>query len=117
LADKEIEPAGAPFGIYYDDPNKVPPDECRYDICIPISAEIEGDSLVQIKEIAEMEVASIMHKGAYENVGPSWGKLYGWIFKNKYEPAGPGMEVYLNSPMEVPEDSLLTEIQVPVKKK
>lgn len=119
LNEKGIQPAGALFGIYYDNPEEVPPEKCRYDICIPIAVEVEPDSIaqVQVKELPEMEVASLIHKGAYDKVGPSWGKIYGWIYKNKYTPAGPGMEIYLNSPDEVPEDSLLTEIQVPVKKK
>lgn len=117
LTEKDINPIGPPFGIYYDNPKEVSPDECRYDVCVPIKAEIEGDSLVQIKEIPAMEVASFMYKGPYDKVGSSWEKLYGWIYKNKYEPAGPGMEVYLNSSAEVSADSLLTEIQIPVKKK
>ncbi len=117
LADKGIEPAGPPFGIYYDDPRKVPPEECRYEICVAVGAETLGDSLVQIKEIPEMEVASLTYMGPYEKVAPSWDKIYGWIYKNKYEPAGPGMEIYLNSPEKVTEDSLLIEIRVPIKKK
>ncbi len=117
LGEKDIEPVGPPFGIYYDNPEEVPPEECRYEICVPIKSEIEGDSLVQVKEISEMEVVALIYRGPYKDVGPSWGKLYGWIHRNKYEPAGPGMEIYLNSPDEVPEDSLLIEIQIPVKKK
>ena len=117
LMEKDISPIGPPFGIYYDNPEETPPEECRYEICVPIDAEVEGNSLVQTKEIPEMEVASIVYKGPYGGCGPSWEKLYGWIYKNKYEPAGPGMEIYLNSPDKVPADSLLTEIQVPVKKK
>ncbi len=117
LIEKDVNPIGPPFGIYYDNPKEVPLAECRYDVCVPIKVEIESDSLVQIKEICEMEVASLMYKGPYDKVGASWEKLYSWVYKNKYEPAGPGMEVYLNSPAEVSADSLLTEIQIPVKKK
>lgn len=73
--------------------------------------------MVQLKEMPEMEVASLTYRGPYENVGPSWGKIYSWLYRNKYEPSGPGMEVYLNSPKEVSEDSLLTELRVPVKKR
>lgn len=117
LNEKGIQPAGPPMGIYYDDPKKVPLEKCKWEVCVPVVGEVEPDERVQVKELPEMEVASLLHKGAYDKVGPSWGKLYGWIYRNKYTPAGPGMEVYLNSPDEVPEDSLLTEIQVPVKKK
>ena len=117
LSKKGVQPAGLPFGIYYDNPDEVPPEECRYDICVPIAVQVESDERVQIKELPEIEVASFIHKGAYEKVNSSWKKVYTWIYRNNYKPAGPGREVYLNSPEEVPEDSLLTEIQVPIKKK
>ncbi|MDD2890964.1 MAG: GyrI-like domain-containing protein [bacterium] len=116
-----IQYTGAPFGVYYDDPKKVAPEKCRYDVCVPIApvadsiaGKITGD--IKIKEIPAVEVAFLVHKGAYNKVGPAWGGLYKWIFKNGYKPDGPGREFYLNSPQEVPEDSLLTEIQIPVKK-
>lgn len=117
LGEREVKIAGPCFGVYYDDPEKVPADSLRWEICVPVEAELEGDERVGIKDILETEVAYLIHKGSYETVGSDWKKLYGWIFRNNYTPTGPGREVYLNNPKEVPEDSLLTEIQVPVEKK
>lgn len=117
LGEREVLIAGPCFGVYYDDPEKVPADSLRWEICVPVEAELEGDERVGIKDIPETEVAYLIHKGSYETVGSDWKKLYGWIFRNNYTPTGPGREVYLNNPKEVPEDSLLTEIQVPVEKK
>ena len=114
---KEVKPAGAPFGMYYDNPKEVPVDSCKWELCVPITADIEGDSLAQVKSLDKMEVAFVMHKGAHDKVAPKWEALYGWISSNGYAPAGTGMEVYLKCPKEVPEDSLLTEIRVPVTKK
>ncbi|MBI4722589.1 MAG: GyrI-like domain-containing protein [Candidatus Stahlbacteria bacterium] len=115
IGKNSISPVGAPFGIYYDNPEKVAPDSCRYELCVPVEGNIVGDSLVQVKEMGAMEVASTIHKGAYENVGPYWESIYTWIYTNNYEPAGAGMELYLNPQTQSP-DSLLTEIRVPVKK-
>ena len=114
---KEAKPAGAPFGMYYDNPKEVSIDSCKWELCVPITADIEGDSLAQVKSLDKMEVAFTMHKGAYDKVAPAWEALYGWISSNEYVPAGTCLAVYLSDPKEVPEDSLLTEIRVPVKKK
>lgn len=117
LGEKEIQPAGPPMGIFHDDPEKVAPEECRYEVCVPVTGEVEGDERVVIKELPETEVVSLLYQGPYEDVAPSWSKMFSYIYRNNYEPTGAGMEVYLNSPEEVPEDSLLTEIRIPVKKK
>ena len=118
LGEREAKIAGHCFGMYYqDDPEKIPVESLRWEICIPIEAELEGDERVGIKDIPETEVAYLIHKGSYETVGQDWKKLYEWIFRNNYIPTGPGKGIYLNNPKEVPEDSLLTEIQVPVGKK
>jgi AraC family transcriptional regulator len=114
---KEVKPAGAPFGMYYDNPKVVPIDSCKWELCVPIAADIEGDSLAQVKSLDKAEVAFIVHKGAHDKVAPAWETLYDWISSNGYVPTGTGMEVYLKCPKEVPEDSLLTEIRVPVTKK
>lgn len=116
LSDKEIEPAGPPFGIFYDDPNEVTPEECRYKICFPISQDIEGDERVKIETIPAITAATTVHKGSYTEVGPAWEKLSKWIRKKGYQWAGAGREVYLNDPKTTSESELLTEIQIPVKK-
>jgi len=116
LAGKEIAPAGPPIGVYYDNPEEVPSESLRYEICVPVAVEIEGDERVGVRELPATDVAYITHKGSYANAGLSWEKVYAWIETSEYVPTGPGREVYLNSPQEVPEDSLLTEIQIPVTK-
>ncbi|HEX3012897.1 MAG TPA: GyrI-like domain-containing protein, partial [Methanobacterium sp.] len=37
--------------------------------------------------------------------------------ENSYNITGPVKEIYMNNPMEVAEDELLTEVQFPVMKK
>jgi len=117
ISKKSIEPSGPPFGIYYDDPGKVAPEKCRYEICAPIKGDVDGDERVKIKEIPEMEVACITHKGSYSQVGSAWQKISEWIEKEGYQFAEAGREVYLNAPETTPEKELLTEIQIPISKK
>lgn len=116
LSDKGIQPAGPPFGIFYDDPSEVAPEKLRYKICFPLSQNIQGDDRIKIETIPAIEAASIIHKGPYSEVGPAWEKLSKWIEKEGYQWAGAGREIYLNDPENTPEDELLTEIQIPVKK-
>lgn len=107
--------ASAPIGIYYE--KRYGDNHNGYEVCIPISANIIGDNRVKVKELPEIEVASIIHKGAYANAQESWGKLGDWIAKNGYEYSRKGArEVYLNCPKTVPESELLTEIQIPIRK-
>ena len=117
ISKKNIELSGPPFGIYYDDPAEVAPEKCRYEICTPIKGGVEGDERVKIKEIPETEVASITHKGPYSQVGSAWQKISEWIMREGYQFAGAGREIYLNAPETTPEEELLTEIQIPIRKK
>jgi len=117
LSKRSIELSEPPFGIYYDDPSKVAPEKCRYEICVPIMEEVKGDERVKIKTIPEIEVACITHKGSYSQIGSAWNKICEWIDKEGYQWAGAGREVYFNCPETTPEEELLTEIQIPIRKK
>ncbi|MCK4353214.1 GyrI-like domain-containing protein [candidate division WOR-3 bacterium] len=124
LSKKGLKPAGPSFGIYYDNPDEVPPEKCRYKICFPIEipvsptgGEIAGDERVKLKDIPGAEMACIAHYGSYSKIGPVWGKLCEWIDREGYNWAGPGREVYIKCPgMTEKEEELVTEIQIPVKK-
>ncbi len=117
LGEKEVKPVGSPFGIFYDNPEEVEMEALRWEICVPVEAEFEGDDRVEIKNIESAKVAYLIHMGPYEDVGPAWKEVYAWLFKNNYTPTGAGMEVYLNDPKKVPQDSIMVEIQVPIKEK
>lgn len=117
LGKNKIMPAGAPFGVYYDDPMKVKPESTKYEVCVPVPAGTKGDKMVQVKKFGPAQVASTIHTGQYDKVGLTYGKLSEWIMNNNYEIVGPPHEFYLNSPDQVPVESLKTEIAFPVKLK
>jgi len=75
----------------------------------------EGE--IKIKKIPAQEVLYTMHKGPYREVGPSYTALFQYAKEKGYIPLGCPIEIYLNDPAKVPESELLTEVQVPVKKK
>ena len=121
VVQKGYTPAGPPMGIYFNSPEMVPADELLWELQCPLSADvspIEPDaSGCGVKRVEEAEVASVMHKGSYEEMGRVYGELFAWITQNGYDVAGPSEEVYFKDPAETPPEELLTEVRFPVKRK
>ncbi|MDH5185478.1 MAG: GyrI-like domain-containing protein [candidate division WOR-3 bacterium] len=117
LGKNKVKPTGAPFGVYYDDPMKVKPESTKYEICVPVPAKTKGDKMVKVKKFGPAQVAATLYIGPYDKVGPTYQKLAEWVMNNNYEIVGPAHEFYLNSPDQVPAESLKTEIAFPVKSK
>jgi len=69
---------------------------------------VEGKSVLVIK------VVSVIHKGPYEEVDVAYSKLFEYMSEHSLTMSGPARSIYLNDPAEVPEDELLTEVQIPV---
>jgi len=116
LMDKGLEMTGMVFGTYYNSPEDVSEEELQYEIGASFAGDAEQEGKVGIKDIPGHTVLAAMHKGPYTEVGPVIHALVDYAVKNGYDIVGPITEVYLNSPMEVPESELLTEVRLPVIK-
>jgi len=117
LKQKRLKITGPPFGWFYDNPEEVPAHKLRSEVGFPFEGEAKPEGKIMIKKIPAQEVLYTMHKGPYREVGPSYEALYKYANEKGYIPLGCPMEIYLNDPAKVSEAELLTEIQVPVKKK
>ncbi|UCE37906.1 MAG: GyrI-like domain-containing protein [Thermoplasmata archaeon] len=116
--EKKVRPGFKPLGIFHDNPEKTPPEQCRSEIAIPIIGDAESDEEIKVKELPEMEVAVIKHKGSSEEYQNTYKTLGEWIIQNGYEWAGPCMEVYTKKPKVKGEQTIMyATIQAPVKKK
>jgi DNA gyrase inhibitor GyrI len=117
IANGKITPAGGPFGTYMDDPTKVKPESTKYEVCIPVPKGTKSDKKagIMVKMLPPMQVAWTEYMGPYDQVAPVYGKLYKWIADNKYEPAGPMVEFYLNDPSKTPAESLKARVGAVVK--
>jgi effector-binding domain-containing protein len=64
-------------------------------------------------------MASVIHKGAYNQFSQAYEALGRWIEANGYTIVGPNREIYLecSQPVRQDDDSYVTEIQFPVAKK
>jgi AraC family transcriptional regulator len=106
------------IGISLDDPITTPPERCRYDACVVVDPHVQAEGDVRVRETRPGLYAVCVHRGSYSNLGTTYRRiLEEWFPTSGYTLVEGGcLEIYLNSPWEVPEEELLTEICVPVRK-
>lgn len=121
IGEKGYTPAGPPMGIFFNSPEQVPAEELLWEICSPIAGDVDpsdpDEGGLGVKMLEAKEVAAIMHKGPFNEVGMIYGELAVWMMENEYEIAGPSEEVYLSDPANTPAEDLLTEVRFPVRKR
>ena len=106
------------IGICHDDPSITSEENIRYDASLAWTKK-ESDVLSKegfnTKKISSGKYAMVLHKGSYSKIVDSWMALYLWCEENKYIFRDcPPFEKYLNSPEDVEEQELLTEIYIPI---
>jgi effector-binding domain-containing protein len=109
--------AGAPMGLYYDDPAKVAPDDLRAEVCVPIEESCEPTEDVRRKELPAVRVASAMHQGPYHEVPSLYEQIFEWMRENglQYDGTMPTREVFRKLHGEVKDAAeYITEVQVPL---
>lgn len=86
------------------------------EIAFPVDAPFGGAGEVLGREDPAMTVASTVHRGAYDEIGPAYSTLAGWIQEHGHEIVGPPREIYLTDPGETPDPAdYVTEIQFPIR--
>ncbi len=88
------------------------------EIALPVSGRVTlSDDEAQLRVLPKQEVVSLMHKGSYHKLQESYTRIMKFMEEQGLSYVPPDREVYLNSPHEVAEEELLTEIQLPFRKK
>lgn len=116
VMENEIHIIGRPYCTFFNNTLEVPPEELHYEIGVPLIGDALEDGIVTIKKIAPHRVVFTIHKGAYEHTEQVYLTLMEYAVENGYLIAGPVTEVYINNPLEVSENELLTEVRFPVIK-
>ena len=108
--------AGPFLAIYHD--MEYREKDVDIEVAIPVNGDLEIEEPITVRELpGEDTVASMIHRGPYENIGEAYQALMTWCEANGYELAGPDRELYLASPPEVKDPAdYVTELQQPVKK-
>jgi effector-binding domain-containing protein len=85
------------------------------EVAAPIAAKIPETDEITCYELPGGKMAKTIHKGPYQECGPTYEKLFNWLKENDKEIIGPTREVYLNDPKDVKEEEILTEIYAPLE--
>jgi AraC family transcriptional regulator len=85
------------------------------EVAIPVAGTVEETAEIKAYELPGGTMAKIVHKGPYEECGPTYEKLFAWLAAKGKTIVAPIREVYLNDPHEVPPEEILTEIYAPIE--
>lgn len=116
LGQENIDPIGIPFTLFYQAPDA--DTEGDIAMAVPVAEQHDlkasDDNSIVIIELPAGPTASVVHKGSYGNMGESYAAVVSWIQTHGHTIVGPSREIYFNSPAEVPEEKLHTEIHFPI---
>lgn len=88
------------------------------EIALPVSGRISvEDPKMEVKTLPAIRAVSVVYRGPYPGVEAGYNQIFSYARENNLETLGPGRELYFNDPAEVPEEELMTEIQVPIREK
>ncbi len=114
--EQKVMPGFHPMGIYYDDPNEVPRDECRSDVAITFKGGARAAGRVMIRPLPSMKVATLSFKGPSEEYSKAYKTLGDWIEEKGYRVTGPSIEIYSKMPEVVGGVTVLyAKIMMPVE--
>jgi DNA-binding transcriptional MerR regulator len=107
--------AGKPMALYYDGEYKE--EGADFEPCIPVrkGKDVEG---ISIRELKGGKCVSLIHKGPYENLRHSYGKVFSYLNEKGYKVRLPTREVYRKGPgliFKGNSNNYLTEIQVMIE--
>jgi AraC family transcriptional regulator len=109
--------AGRMIGVYYDDPMAVAAADLRSYAAFEIVGDVSLDAPLETVTLAAGRRAVMTYRGPYAGLPAAYDQLFGiWLPGSGEEPAdSPSFEVYLNTPMEVAPEDLMTELHLPLK--
>jgi len=86
------------------------------EIALPVSGRISVEDLkMEIKTLPAIRAVSAVYRGPYQGVEAGYNRVFSFSKENNLEPFGPSRELYFNDPAEVPEEELMTEVQIQVR--
>ncbi|ACL15679.1 GyrI-like domain-containing protein [Methanosphaerula palustris] len=95
--------------LYDDRGLLVPESKDRITGCVAVT-----DPAIEVKTIPGGSHLTLVYQGAYPGLHEAWSRIFVYQEEKGYRIAGPGRELYLNDPAQVPEEDLLTELHLPI---
>lgn len=111
----EFGMGGGCAAIWYD------PEYREHDVdgeaVVFIHKPVPANERLKVYELPAATMASTIHHGSYSTLSHAYQALLPWIVANGYEIIGPNREVYLQSGEGQDDESCVTEIQFPVRRR
>ncbi|MEO5798052.1 MAG: GyrI-like domain-containing protein [Gemmatimonadales bacterium] len=116
VADAELgEIESVLVGIYHHDPNTVDEDELRSDAGITLPAGVPIPAGLTEVILPAGRYLCGRHVGPYSGLQKAWAAMVERITSGELRRgAGPGYELYPNTPMTAKPEELITDIHIPV---
>ncbi len=111
LGELGEQPAGPPFATYYN----MDMEDLDVELGFPVARELSGQAEMKAGEIPGGQVVTCLYTGPYGDMAPAYEAISDWLKDKPYQATGVIYEFYLNSPAEVPESELQTQIVFPLK--
>ncbi len=106
--------AGKPFCLYYD--CEYHEDDADIEPCVPLRKEVAVEGF-NVRTLPGVRSLALVHKGPYDTLGRSYGKLLAWVREKQIALTLPTREVYVKGPGMIFRGNprnYLTEIQLPL---
>ncbi|MBI3878079.1 MAG: MerR family transcriptional regulator [Verrucomicrobia bacterium] len=106
--------AGKPLCLYYD--CEYHEEDADFEPCVPLRKEVAVDGFA-VRTLPGARSLALVHKGPYDTLGRSYGRLLSHARENQVEVTLPTREVYLKGPGMIfrgNPKNYLTEIQLPL---
>ncbi|MGB9939299.1 MerR family transcriptional regulator [Methanosarcina sp.] len=88
------------------------------EIALPVSGRISvEDPKMEVKTLPAIRAVSVVYRGPYPGVEAGYNRIFSYARENRLETLSPSRELYFNDPADVPEEELMTEVQIPVREK
>lgn len=106
------------IGLSFDNPTITHPQNCRFYACFTVDREVKPQGAFGLQKISGGMYAIFTLKGSYSGLLDMYYNIYlRWLPQSGYKlRGGYAFEKYLNSPNNVSEDDILTEIYIPISK-
>lgn len=114
VAAAGIPCSGPPYLVMTEVFDEETPGEIQ--LGFPVAGPFPDAGDVVCEQIPALTVAYTLHRGPYDEVGPAYHTVQGWIQEHGHEVTGPPREVYLTDPAETQDPAdYLTEVQFPIR--
>jgi AraC family transcriptional regulator len=114
LEAQGLRASGAPFALFYDDPLRVAPENCRSRLCVPVETQVAVGAPLGFAVLPGVRVVYALVSGPYNSVSAAYPAMFDVLRTRNWVLDGPIREIYLVDPTRVASfDELVTEIQMP----